>query len=253
MIYDPATIKAAPHGAGASGHVRHRPNARRDALRMGGPALFTAIVVLRFLPLFLCVSACFAQPQYEVGATIGYGWYRGVRINAPGAEAEAGIRNRFVAGAVFGEDLYEHFSGEIHYLYHDGDPYLSAGAIRTNVQGQSHTFNYDLLIHFHDRESRFRPYVAFGGGAKYYRVSGAEPNPQLLPGIAKLTHASEWRPLVDWGAGVKYLVREHLILRGDFRDFVTQFPKHIFTAVPGGTDRGLFQQFTPTFGVSYWF
>jgi hypothetical protein len=29
------------------------------------------------------------------------------------------IRNRFAAGAVFGEDLYEHFSGEVRYLYHD--------------------------------------------------------------------------------------------------------------------------------------
>src|SRR5688500_12362466 len=86
-------------------------------------------------------TAAFPQ-QWQVGGAVGYGWYRGIRFNGPGAEASAGIRNRFVAGAVLTEDLYEHISGEVRYIYHDGDPYLSLGGRTANMQGQSHSFTY---------------------------------------------------------------------------------------------------------------
>ena len=62
-------------------------------------------------------------------------------------KAAAGIRNRFAAGVVFGEDLYDHISGEIRYIYHDGHAFLSSGGVKTDMQGQSHTFTYDLLFH----------------------------------------------------------------------------------------------------------
>jgi len=99
----------------------------------------------------VCVAYCFAQDT-EIGGAIGYGVYRDGSIYAPGGKAEAGIRNRFAAGAVFGEDLYDHLSGEIRYLYHDGHAFLSAGGVKTDMQGQSHTFTYDLLFHLKDRE-----------------------------------------------------------------------------------------------------
>jgi hypothetical protein len=73
----------------------------------------------------VCVAYCFAQDT-EIGGAIGYGVYRDGSIYAPGGKTEAGIRNRFAAGAVFGEDLYDHLSGEIRYLYHDGHAFLSA-------------------------------------------------------------------------------------------------------------------------------
>src|SRR4051794_9566262 len=85
--------------------------------------------------------------QYELGATIGYGIYRTGSIYAPGGKAEAGIRNRFAAGAVFSEDMHSHVSGEIRYLFHDGHPFLSAGGVKSDIQGQSHTFTYELLFH----------------------------------------------------------------------------------------------------------
>jgi hypothetical protein len=55
------------------------------------------------------------------------------------------------------------------------------------------------------------------------------------------------------GGGVKYLVRPHLLLRADFRDYLTSFPRQQIVPAPGNTARGIFQQFTPMFGVSYWF
>ena len=209
-------------------------------------------MTLRYCIPLLFVSACFAQ-QWEVGGLIGYGVYRDVRVNAAGGSATAGIRNRFAAGVVFGEDLYEHIAGEIRYIYHDGDPFLSNGNIRANMQGQSHSFQYDVLFHVYDRDRKLRPFVAVGIGGKYYRVTGPEPNPQPLPQIAQLVKANQWRLLVDVGFGVKYRLRNHLMLRADFRDEITPFPTRIFVPAANGTDRGLFQQFTPMAGISYWF
>ena len=64
---------------------------------------------------------------------------------------------------------------------------------------------------------------------------------------------NQWQYVVDVGVGFKYRLRNHVMVRGDFRDYITPFPKNLFVPVKGGTDRGLFQQFTPTFGLGYWF
>jgi hypothetical protein len=222
-------------------------------LRARMRVVFTANVTLKFLGVLLCAAAGCAQNNAEIGASIGYGAYRDVRVNAPGGTATVGIRNRFAAGAVVCEDLFERISGEIRYLYQDGDPFLSNGARRGNIQGQSHSFFYDVLFHLHDRDRRMRPYFAAGIGAKYYRTTGPEPDPQPLPDIAQLVHVNQWRFQADFGFGVKYRLSPHVILRGDFRWQVTQFPTALWVPATGGTDRGLFQMFVPMFGVSYGF
>jgi hypothetical protein len=204
------------------------------------------------LAALLCVGACAAQ-TYEFGGNIGYGIYRSVRVNAPGAQADAGVRNRFTAGIVIGEDLYEYISGEVRYLYQDGDPFLSAGGVKANIQGQSHTATYDLLFHFKNTDQKLRPFIAVGAGVKYYRASGPAPDPQPLRAIASLTHTDEWRFVADVGFGVKYLVRRHVLLRAEFRDYITPFPGKLISPVAGATGRGLFQMFTPMAGVSYRF
>ena len=117
------------------------------------------------LGVILWASVCFGQ-QYEIGASIGYGVYRNATVYAPAGTATAGFTNRFTAGAVLGEDLYEHISGELRYLYQDGDSFVSGAGAKANVQGQSHAVHYDLLFHIFDRDARLRPYFAIGGGIK---------------------------------------------------------------------------------------
>ena len=206
----------------------------------------------RLTGVALCVVGCFAQDN-EIGGAIGYGIYRQGSIYAPGGKAAAGIRNRFAASVVFGEDLYDHISGEIRYLYHDGHAFLSAGGVKTDVQGQSHTFTYDLLFHVKDREHRLRPFFAAGGGMKGYVVAGPAPSPQPLPNIASLVTVDEWKPVISLGGGVKFRLYKNIILRGDFRDYLTTFPRRQIMPAANGTARGIFQQFTPLFGVSYTF
>ncbi len=202
---------------------------------------------------FVCLAACYAQGQWEFGGVIGYGWNRNVRVNGAGAQATAGIGNRFVAGVVVGEDLHEHLAGEIRYLYQDGDPFLSAGSQKVQIQGQSHTLVYDLLVHVYDPTHRLRPYVAVGAGGKFYRTTGPEPADQPLDQFATLMRQNQWKFVTSLGFGVKYRLLDHMLLRADFHDYISPFPRTVFTPAEGATDRGLFQQFTPTIGVSYWF
>jgi hypothetical protein len=209
-------------------------------------------VSLRLAAVFLFAVSAFAQ-DWQVGGSLGYGWYRKARINGPGAEAQVGIQSRFTAGAVLSEDLYEHLSGEVRYTYQDGDPYLSLAGTKAIIQGQSHSFTYDALIHIKNRDQRLRPFIALGIGAKLYRTTGPAPPVQPAPAVATLVRDDEWRMLVSVGAGVTYRFRNHLILRGDFRDYITPFPGKLFVPSPTSTARGLMHQFTPMIGVGYWF
>ena len=51
---------------------------------------------------------------------------------------------------------------------------------------------------------------------------------------------------------IMYRLREHVLLRGEFLDYLTTFPRQI-VPIPHNTARGVFEQFTPLFGVSYSF
>ena len=224
-------------------------------VKLRGPlrVVSTSLVTPKLLAGLLAAGACVAQQPYEIGGGIGYGSYHNGSVISSGGTAAAGIRNRFAATAVIGEDHFEHFSGEVRYLYHDGDTFLSSGAVKGNVQAQSHALHYDALFHFKPRRERMRPFLAGGAGAKYYETTGPTPNPQPLPKIAGLTNQSQWKPLFTVGAGVKVRLGDHVIVRGDFRDYITVFPDRLFKPVDGATTRGIFHQFTPLFGLSYGF
>ena len=200
----------------------------------------------------LLASAAFAA-DWEAGGSLGYGWYRNLRVNVPGAQAAAGIRDRFVAGAVLSENLYEHFTGEIRYTYHDGDPFITLNGRTANVRGQSHSFTYDTLIHARGRESRLRPYLAAGIGAKLYRVTGPSSSQPPASGLAFPGEANQWRVLVSVGAGVSYRFPNHLVLRADFRDYISPAPRNLFIPAGGATVRGLMHQLTPMVGIGVWF
>lgn len=191
--------------------------------------------------------------QYEFGGSFGYGIYHNGTVYGAGSTIEAGIRNRFAAGAVFGEEMYEYISGEVRYLYQDGHPFVSSNGVRTDIQGQSHTFTYDVLFHFEPSERRLRFFVAAGAGAKGYIIAGPAPTVQPLANVATLTTRDQWAFVADVGGGVKYAFTKHVQLRGDFRNYMTKFPKRQIEPAAGNTARGIFLQFTPLFGVSYVF
>jgi hypothetical protein len=115
-------------------------------------------------------------------------------IYSAAGTAEAGIRNRFAAGVVLGDNFSKYVSREFRYLYHDGHPLLQAPGVRVDMQGNSNALTLGLLFHFKDRKHRMRPYVMGNVGAKGYIVAGPEPFQQPIPQIATLgtTTSGKW-------------------------------------------------------------
>lgn len=194
-----------------------------------------------------------AQEQYEVGATFGYGAYRDGSIYSAEGTANAGIRNRFAAGILLADQFSEFVSAEFDYLYHDGHPYLQYPGVKADIQGNSDALTCGLLFHFKPRQHRWRPFVAGATGAKEYVIAGPAPFPQPIPQIASLTTNDVWKVVFSVGGGLKFKVFPHMEIRAEFRDYLTTFPRQEIVPAPHNTARGIFEQFTPLFGVSYRF
>lgn len=208
--------------------------------------------MLKYLSLTFLVGRAFAQ-QYEIGATIGYGIYHDGTIFSSSGSAEAGIRNRFAAGILLADEFSNYVSAEFNYLYHDGHPFLKAPGVNTDIQGNSYALTVGLLFHFKPREHRWRPFLAGGTGAKEYVIAGPAPFPQPIPQIASLTTNDVWKVVLAAGGGVKVRIIPHMEMRAEFRDYLTTFPRQQIVPAPHNTARGIFEQFTPLFGLSYTF
>lgn len=204
-----------------------------------------------WIALMLGLSA-FGQ-RFEVGADIGYGWYRDGSIYSPDGSVQAGIRNRFAAGIDLADEFSEYVSAQFSYLYHDGHPFLQGDGVKSDIQGQSHALTMELLFHFARRDRRFRPFLAGGTGAKEYVIAGPAPYPQPIPQIASLTTNDVWKVVFSAGGGVTYMLRPHMLVRAEFRDYLTTFNRQEIVPAPHNTARGIFEQFTPLVGLSYTF
>src|ERR1019366_9532016 len=106
------------------------------------------------LPIVFFSAGAFGQ-QYEIGANIGYGFYRNGTIFPDPETAQAGIRNRFAAGIVLGDEFSDYISAEFRYLYHDGHGFLQAPGVKAEIQGQSDALTMEALFHFKKREQRW--------------------------------------------------------------------------------------------------
>jgi hypothetical protein len=204
----------------------------------------------RILLLFVCSSCCFAQQQWELGFEGGYGFYRNASVIAPASKATAGIRNRFALCAVLGHDMYRWLGGEFRYTYQDGDPFLKSDGVTTSIDGHSNAYTYNLLVYARRHEAAVRPYVIGGIGARQFVVTGPAPVSQPLASIAVLTTHDQFTFTAAAGAGVKSRIQRHILVRFDFIDYISPFPKNLIVPAPAATPRGILHQFTPLGGLS---
>jgi hypothetical protein len=199
-------------------------------------------------------SACMAQEhEWEVGAAGGFGFMRNATVNNPTGSVSAGFDNRFAAGGVIGQDLYQHFGGEIRYTFRDNDLVLKGASQKVNMDGNSHLVHYDLLYYAMGKTSRIRPFAAAGGGIRLFGGTGHEYANQPFGDLALLTRTTQVKPLISVGGGVKCSVTSHATVRVDFRDYISPFPEHLFVTSPGAKIHGWLNDFVPLVGVSYVF
>jgi opacity protein-like surface antigen len=84
-------------------------------------------------------------------------------------------------------------------------------------------------------------------------IAGPAPFPQPIPQIATLTTNDVWKVVFSAGGGVTFRPMRHMLLRAEFRDYITTFPRQEMVPAPHNTARGIFEQFTPLFGIGYTF
>jgi opacity protein-like surface antigen len=207
---------------------------------------------MKYLVVLAFAGIAFGQ-QYEIGAVIGYGFYRDGTIYSASGSAQAGVRNRFAAGIILGDEFSDYVSAEFSYLYHDGHPFLQAAGVKSDIQGNSDALTGELLFHFKKREHRWRPFLAGGSGGKEYVIAGPAPFPQAIPQIASLITNDVWKVVFSAGGGIAFRPIPHMLLRAEFRDYLTTFPRQEIVPAAHNTARGIFEQFTPLLGVSYTF
>jgi len=193
---------------------------------------------------------CFAQ-QWEFGGLGGGSFVPGATVSSSLGSATAGFQTGAAAGAFLGQNLYPHLSGEVRYEFLQSNLRLSSGATEATFSGVAHMIHYDVLYHTNRKGSRTQYFAAVGGGLKVYDGTGQESAYQALSQYAYFTKTRALKPMVDFGGGIKYALTPRMILRTEFRDFVTPFPKAVITPAPGAKVSSLLHNFVPMVGISY--
>jgi hypothetical protein len=207
-------------------------------------------IQLSILLLAAAGTTCFAQ-NWEFGGGAGAGFLPGVSVTGTAGSATAGFQSGVSAGAFFGQNLYNHFSGEIHYAYLQSNLRLQSGGTEATFSGNAHVVHYDFVYHTNKKGSRTQYYVGVGAGLKVFRGTGTEQAYQPLSQFGYFTKTQALKPMGTFAVGVRYALRPKVFLRTEFRDYVTAFPQAIITPAPGTKYGSLLHDFVPMVTLSY--
>ena len=200
----------------------------------------------------LTVFPAFAQ-KYEFALAGGGSFYQSHTVTNPKGDASAGFENGWAGSVAVGNNMYQHVGGEVRYTYLHNDAKLSSGSAKATFGAESHAIHYDFLLHATPVGSTIRPYVAAGGGIKFYRGTGTEVPFQPLSNIALLTKTTEVQGLLSVGAGVKVALTRRMMFRVDVHDYITPFPSKVITPALNSKASGWFNNIVATAGISFAF
>lgn len=213
---------------------------------MKRPFLSLAVMVAMSAPMALAEN-------YEFTLFGGGAFSTKKTITGPAGTADSGFKNGFAGGVAFSNNMYNLVGGELRYTYQNHDMKLDASSKEFTFGAESHSVHYDLLVHATRRGSRMRPYLAAGGGVKFYRGTGKETAAQPLENIAVLTHTHQIEGLISVGGGVKFEISHSAMLRLDVHDYISQVPQDLIAPVPPGKIGGWMHNFVPVVGVAFTF
>ena len=199
-------------------------------------------------------SICLAQ-EWEVGVAGGFGWYNNTSIRNPalGVSASAGFHSGATVGAFFGQNMYEYVGGELRYLYLWGSPELRFQNTRATMHGNTNLVVYDFLFHLKSRDSKVRPFFAAGAGIKVFTGTSTQFFTQPLQEFAVLLPERQVEPAVSVGGGIKFAPAKHILVRVDFRTYMSPLPDRLFVIPRFNDIRGWVFNFVPQVGVGYTF
>ena len=199
---------------------------------------------------FSAVPAAWAQ-KWELGGSAGGGFGPSTELTRSTETAKANIKPGVAASAWLGNNTNSRWGGEIRYTFQMGDLQLKQNSTTAAFTGETHTINYDFQWHATDVDSSSRPYIAFGGGAKVYRGTGAESVTQPLSRFALLTKTQEVQGVISIGAGIKTKIGKNWQMRIDVHDYFSRFPAQVIQPNTGTTAGGWMHNIVPSVGFSW--
>jgi hypothetical protein len=207
--------------------------------------------------LVVCVSMA-AMPQawaqkWEVGGGVGGGFFPSVDVTNGSRSASAKIQTNLIGSAWLSNNGLGKWGGELRYDYQVGDLQLSQGGTQASFAARSQSVHYDILWHFTSTEATVRPFVAVGGGVRFYNGTGNEVVFQPLSNFALLTKDQDLTALASVGAGIKVKIAPRLQLRVELHDYITPFPKQVITPNVGSKVGAILQDIVPSAGLGYLF
>lgn len=207
----------------------------------------------RMLVVCLAVSAAPAAlaQKWELGGGGGAGFNTSHDATRPTETATAKIKMGLAASAWLTNNTNARWGGELRYTYQKSPLQLKQGSTEAAFDSETHSMNYDFQWHATDADSASRPYIAFGGGVKVFRGTGAEQLTQPLSRFALLTKTQEVRGMASVGVGIKTKIGEHWQFRVDVHDYITPFPKDIITPNLGTSIGGMLHSIVPMVGISW--
>ena len=206
---------------------------------------------LMSLAIAVATPSAFAQ-KWEVGFGAGGSFLTSETITNPTGSADA-TRNPGVAlSAWLDNNIGSGFlTGELRYDHEMGDLKLSSGGTSATFASQSNAVHYDFLFNFASSEAAVRPYVAAGGGVKWYSGTGTEQVFQPLSNIAVFSDVRDLRAMASVGAGVKFNIAKSTMLRLEVHDYLTPFPSKLIAPVGGPNVSGWLQDIVVSAGISF--
>jgi hypothetical protein len=192
-----------------------------------------------------------------LGAVGGYGWYDYPAITNTLGASQAGVPAKGAIGVTLTENFGDHFGGEIRYLLRFGGPQLKSDGTQANLTGHTNVITYDFLLSTTHRFEYWaiRPFISAGAGIKVFTGNGQRfaDTTQPLVNFALLRPITQVEPAISAGGGVKFLLRDHLQLRIEFRTYMSPLPNEVFHTVGRTKIHGWLYDFVPLAGVSYAF
>ncbi len=206
---------------------------------------------IRLTMLVLALALPSVAQQWEVGGGAGVSFLPGVSVTGSGGSATVGFDTGVAFGAYLGQTISRHFGGEVRYGFMQSNLKLSSGGATATFSGQSHVIHYDLLLRTNRGDSRTQVYGAVGGGMKIVRGTGKEAAYQPLSQFGYFTKTQELKPMVDFGAGIRYALDRRLSLRIEFRDYLILFPEEVIAPAPGMKFGRILHDFVPMVSIAY--
>lgn len=217
----------------------------------------------RTLTSITFLVCCLAYPVFaqradgprmtEFGGIGGFAVMKRLTAEQGSSTAKTGFENSFAAGTFLSRDSYKHFAGEVRYLFRGGAAMVDADGRKSTLAAQHHLFTYDVVYHFTQRGHRARPFVSAGGGGRLVVGTGMEQNAYPGSSLVALTATTQMLPVFGGGGGLKIRVNRQVMMRFEFRDYISPVPRNVLAAPPGSTVHGLMHDFVGLFGVSYLF